>query len=68
MLFEEFIVPLEIKQTDLAERLGISYPRLNKIIHGKRGVTPDTALRLERVFGMEAQFWLNLQAAWDLYE
>lgn len=68
MLMEEFITPLEIKQTDLAERLGISYPRLNEIIHGRRGVTPDTALRLERVFGMEAQFWLNLQTAWDLYE
>ena len=68
MLLEEFIVPLEIKQTDLAERLGISYPRLNELIHGKRGVTPDTALRLERVFGMEAQFWLNLQTVWDLVE
>lgn len=65
---EEFVTPLEIKQTDLAKRLGISYPRLNEIIHGKRGVTPDTALRLERVFGMEAQFWLNLQTAWDLYQ
>lgn len=68
MLMEEFVTPLEIKQTDLAERLGISYPRLNEIIHGKRGVTPDTALRLERVLGMEAQFWLNLQTVWDLYE
>ena len=68
MLLEEFIKPLEIKQTDLAERLEISYPRLNEIIHGKRSVTPDTALRLERVFGMEAQFWLNLQMVWDLFE
>lgn len=68
MLLEEFVKALEISQTDLAERLGISYPRLNEIIHGKRGVTPDTALRLERVFGMEAQFWLNLQTAWDLYQ
>jgi len=38
------------------------------LIHGKRGMTPDTALRLERLFGMEAQFWLNLQLAWDLYQ
>ena len=67
MLMEQFIAPLEIKQTDLAKRLGISYPRLNELIHGKRGVTPDTALRLERVLGMEAQFWLNLQTVWDLY-
>ena len=68
MLLEEFVIPLGITQTDLSERLGISYPRLNEIIKGKRGVTPDTALRLERVFGMEAQFWLNLQTVWDLYE
>lgn len=67
MLLEEFIRPLEIRQTELAEWIGVSYPRLNEIIHGKRGVTPDTALRLEQVFGMEAQFWLNLQVAWDLY-
>lgn len=67
MLFEEFIRPLGIRQTELAEWIGVSYPRLNEIVHGKRGVTPDTALRLEQVFGMEAQFWLNLQVAWDLY-
>jgi len=67
MLLEEFIRPLGIKQTEFAERIGVSYPRLNEIIHGKRGVTTDTALRLEQVFGMEAQFWLNLQLAWDLY-
>ena len=67
MLLEEFIKPLEIRQTELADWIGVSYPRLNEIIHGKRGVTPDTALRLEQVFGMEAQFWLNLQNGWDLY-
>jgi len=55
-------------QSVLAEKMGVSYPRGNELIHGKRGVTPDTALRLERLFGMEAQFWLNLQLAWDLYE
>src|SRR5215210_2000382 len=68
MLLEEFIKPLEIRQTELAEWIGVSYPRLNEIVHGKRTVTPDTALRLEQVFGMEAQFWLNLQVAWDLYQ
>ena len=67
MLAEEFLKPLRITQTQLAEWIGVSYPRVNEIINGRRGITPDTALRLERVFGMEAQFWLNLQMAWDLY-
>jgi antitoxin HigA-1 len=67
MLLEEFLKPLAITQTELADRLGVSYPRINEIVHGKRSITPDTALRLERLFGMEAQFWLNLQLAWDLY-
>ena len=67
MLLEEFLKPLGITQRALAEMIGVSYPRVNEIIHGKRGVTPDTALRLEQAFGMEAQFWLNLQMAWDLY-
>jgi len=67
MLLEEFIKPLRLSQTELAEKLGVSYPRVNELIHGKRSVTPDTALRLEQLFGMEAQFWLNLQLAWDLY-
>jgi len=63
MLLEEFLKPLGLSQTDLAERLGVSYPRVNELVHGKRGVTLDTALRLERLLGMEAQFWLNLQLA-----
>jgi antitoxin HigA-1 len=68
MLLEECLRPLGMAQAALAERLGVSYPRVNELIHGKRGMTPDTALRLERLFGMEAQFWLNLQLAWDLYQ
>jgi addiction module HigA family antidote len=68
MLLEEFLKPIGLSQTDLAKKMGVSYPRINELIHGKRGITPDTALRLERLFGMEAQFWLNLQLAWDLYE
>ena len=68
MLLEEFIKPLGISQTELAEWIGVSYPRLNEIVNGKRGVTPDTALRLEQVFGVDAQFWLNLQVAWELYQ
>ena len=64
---EEFIRPLGIKQTELAKRLGVSFPRLNDVIHGRRAVSPDTALRLERVFGMSADFWLGLQLDWDLW-
>ncbi|MCK4415369.1 MAG: HigA family addiction module antidote protein [Candidatus Eisenbacteria sp.] len=67
MLLEEFLKPLGMTQTDLAARLGISFPRLNEIINGRRGVTPDTALRLEKVLGMSAQFWLGLQQDWDLW-
>jgi len=67
MLMEEFIKPLALTQTEFAARIGVSYPRLSEIIHGKRGVTPDTALRLEQALGMDAQFWLNLQMMWDLY-
>ena len=67
MLLEEFLKPFELTQTELAERIGVSYPRVNELVHGKRDMTPDTALRLERLFGVEAQFWLNLQLAWDLY-
>ena len=68
MLNEEFLKPLAIKQKDAADALGISLVRLNEIVKGKRGVTPDTALRLERRFGMSAEFWLGLQADWDLYQ
>lgn len=68
MLVEEFVKPLRISQSELAKWIGVSFPRLNEIVRGKRGVTPDTALRLEQVFGVEAQFWLNLQTAWDLFE
>ncbi len=67
MLREEFLVPLGITQSAFAIRLGVSFPRLNEIINGKRGVTPDTALRLERVLGMSAEFWLGLQQDWDLW-
>jgi len=67
MLVEEFLKPLGMSQVELAARIGVSFPRVNELVHAKRGMTPDTALRLERLFGMEAQFWLNLQLAWDLY-
>jgi addiction module HigA family antidote len=67
MLLEEFLKPLEITQSAFAIRLGVSFPRLNEIIRGKRGVTPDTALRLARVLEMSADFWLGLQQDWDLW-
>jgi len=67
MLFEEFVKPLDLTQAELSRRLGVSYPRLNEIIKGRRSVTPDTALRLSRVLGMSADFWLGLQQDWDLW-
>jgi addiction module HigA family antidote len=67
MLLEEFLKPLGISQSAFAIRLGISFPRLNEVIHAKRGVTPDTALRLAQVTGMSADFWLGLQQDWDLW-
>jgi antitoxin HigA-1 len=67
MLLEEFVVPLGITQNELAERLGISRVRLSEILRQQRSITPDTALRLERVLGMSADFWLSLQMKWDLW-
>ena len=67
MLLEEFLKPMGISQSAFAIRLGVSFPRLNEIIRGKRSVTPDTALRLARVLGMSADFWLGLQQDWDLW-
>ena len=67
MLLQEFLEPLNISQTEFAERIGVSYVRLNAVINGRRGVTPNTALRLERATGMDADFWLDLQLRWDLW-
>lgn len=67
MLREEFLEPLGITQSAFAVRLGVSFPRLNEIIRGKRSVTTDTALRLAQVTGMSADFWLGLQQDWDLW-
>lgn len=68
MLLEEFLKPMGITQSALAEAIGVTFARVNELINGKRGMTPDTALRLERFFGVDAQFWMNLQQAWDLYD
>lgn len=67
MLLEEFLKPLGISQSAFARQLDVSFPRLNEIINGKRSVTTDTALRLARVTGMSAEFWLGLQQDWDLW-
>ena len=66
ILLEDFLKPMQISQYHLAQAIGVSPRRINEIVHGKRGVTADTALRLGRFFGMEAQFWMNLQTRYDL--
>ncbi|HEX2317440.1 MAG TPA: HigA family addiction module antitoxin [Streptosporangiaceae bacterium] len=67
MLLEEFIRPLGMTQTQFADRIRVSYVRLNEIVNGRRGITPSTALRLAKALGTSAQFWLNGQLALDLY-
>ena len=67
MLLTEFLEPLGITQSAFAIRLGVSFQRLNEIVRARRGVTPDTALRLAQVTGMSADFWLGLQQDWDLW-
>lgn len=66
ILREEFLTPLGISQYALAKGITVPPRRINEIVHGKRGITADTALRLGRFFGMSAQFWLNLQSHYDL--
>jgi addiction module HigA family antidote len=66
MLLEEFLRPLGLQQSVVADELGISRNRLNELVLGKRSVTADTAIRLERRFKMSARFWLHLQADYDL--
>ncbi len=66
ILLEEFLVPMGITQYRLAKDISVPQRRISEIVHGNRAVTADTALRLGRFFGMEAQFWLNLQARYDL--
>ena len=66
ILVEEFMKPLGLSQTRLGRDLGVSPRRINEIVHGKRSITADTALRLSRYFGTSAEFWLGLQADYDL--
>lgn len=67
MLREELLKPLGLTQVELARRIGVSHSRVNELVLAKRAMTPDTALRLERLLGVEAQFWMNLQLTWDLH-
>ena len=66
ILNEEFLEPLEITQYRLAKDISVPPRRINEIIHGKRSITADTALRLGRYFGTSPEFWLNLQSRYDL--
>ena len=67
MLLEEFLLPMNITQRTLADAIQVPYQRVNEIVNGKRGITPSTALRLAKFFGMTPDFWMNLQLRWDLY-
>jgi addiction module HigA family antidote len=66
ILLEEFLKPLRLSQYRIARDLSVPPRRINEIVHGKRGIIADTALRLGRYFGTSARFWLNLQARYDL--
>lgn len=66
ILMEEFLDPMGITQHKLAASIGVPPRRINEIVHGKRRITADTALRLGRFFGTTAQFWINLQSHYDL--
>ncbi|OQY32048.1 MAG: addiction module antidote protein, HigA family [Anaerolineaceae bacterium 4572_5.1] len=66
ILLEEFLEPMGISQYRLAKDISVPARRINEIVHGKRAITPDTALRLSRYFGMSERFWLNLQSRYDL--
>jgi antitoxin HigA-1 len=68
MLVEEFLRPMRITQRQLADAIHVPYQRINELVNGKRGITPSTALRLARFFGVSPDFWLNLQNRWDLYK
>jgi addiction module HigA family antidote len=67
MLLEEFLIPMGLTQRELAEAIHVPYQRINEIVNGRRGMTPSTALRLAKFFGMSASFWMNLQLRWDLF-
>lgn len=66
ILLEEFLEPFGISQYRLAQDIGVPPRRINEIVHGKRGISADTALRLSRFFGLSERFWMNLQSRYEL--
>ena len=67
MLLEEFLNPMGLTQRELADAIHVPYQRINDLVNGRRGITPSTALRLAKFFGMTPDFWMSLQLRWDLY-
>ena len=67
MLLEEFLRPMGLTQRNLADGVHVPYQRVNELVNGRRGITPATALRLGKFFGMSPGFWMNLQVRWDLF-
>ena len=68
ILLKEFLIPMELSQNRLARDIGVPPRRINEIVHGKRAVSADTALRLARYFGTSEAYWMGLQADYDLEE
>lgn len=66
ILLEEFLKPMGISQYKLAKDISVPPRRINEIVHGTRAITPDTALRLSRFFGLSERFWLNMQSRYDI--
>jgi len=66
ILLEEFLKPMNLSQNKLAMAIRVPAPRINEIVHGKRSISADTALRLGKFFDMSPQFWMNLQTKYDL--
>jgi antitoxin HigA-1 len=66
ILLEEFLKPMSISQYRLAKDISVPPRRINEIVHGKRAISPNTALRLSRYFGLSERFWINMQARYDL--
>ena len=66
ILLEEFLKPMNISQYKLAKNISVPARRINEIVHGTRAISPDTALRLSRYFGLSERFWINMQTRYDL--
>lgn len=66
ILLEDFLVPMGISQYRLAQAIGVPPRRINEIVHGKRRITPETAIRMSKAFGLSERYWLNVQADYDI--